>query len=354
MTNLFKATGKRPRPVLGLALTTLLAASALSPLAYAAPPPKPASSEQTKARTAVEAEITRLSALSGGQVGVVARHLETGLTVASKGGERFPMASTFKIAVAGAVLAQVDAKHLSLDQMVAVDPAMVMPSAGIAESFPFPGVSLSVRNLIETMMTKSDNTATDVLVKLVGGAPAVTAWVRSVGVEDIRVDGDTAGIIGRFYLVPPGEAVVPYVTKALAADPGLEDRVSAPDAAYSDDIRDTATPQAMVSLLSRIANDHILSASSTEVLLGAMERCTTGPKRLKGLLPEGTVVQHKTGTLGPTVNDVGIIQLPNGRGRVAIAVFVKKSGLPEEARERAIAEITRSVYDYMLIESGGR
>lgn len=346
---------KLSRAALRMAFAGLLAAAALAPLgAHAASAPVPVPAERAKARAAIEAQILRLSELSGGEVGVMARHLETGLTVASKSRDHFPMASTFKIAVAGAVLAQVDAKRLSLDQMVPVDPALIVPSEGIAEVFPFPGISLSVRNLIETMMTKSDNTATDLLTRLAGGPGAVTAWVRSVGVEDLRVDGDTAGIIGRFYMVPPGEAVVPYVTKALAADPGLEDRASAPDAKYGDDPRDTTTPEAMVKLLSRIVDDHVLSAGSTDVLLGAMERCSTGPKRIKGMLPAATVVKHKTGTLGASVNDTGVIYLPGGAGRVAIAVYVKKSKLPEEARERAIAEISRSIYDYMLIESASR
>jgi beta-lactamase class A len=71
------------------------------------------------------------------------------------------------------------------------------------------------------------------------------------------------------------------------------------------------------------------------------------------MLPPGTLVRDKTGTIGGTVNDVGIITLPDGHGRIAIAVFIKKSAKSIEQRERAIAEIARSVYDYMLIESVG-
>jgi beta-lactamase class A len=87
------------------------------------------------------------------------------------------------------------------------------------------------------------------------------------------------------------------------------------------------------------------------VLLGAMQRDVTGLKRLRAMLPPGTVVKDKTGTIGGTFNDVGIIDLPDGRGRVAVAVYIKKSARPFEERERVIAEIGRSVYDYMLIES---
>jgi len=326
----------------GAAIAALLLATAPS-FAHAA-------TQADAARAAIESQIVRLGKLSGGEVGVSARHLQTGLTVASSGGAQFPMASTFKIAVAGAVLARVDARKLSLDQLVAIDPAMTAPSAGIAEVFPFPGISLSVNNLIESMIVRSDNTATDVLVKLVGGPAAVTAWVKAQGVEGLRVDGDTSTLIGRFYGVPTGQPVFPYLEKAVAANPALETLSDGPNPSYDNDPRDTSTPNAMVALLSRIADGRALSASSTKVLLGAMERCVTGRNRLQGMLPAGTVVQHKTGTLGGTVNDVGLVTLPDGRGQFAIAVFVKKSALSEDARAKAIAEVTRTIYDYMLVE----
>lgn len=306
----------------------------------------------TPARGAVEAELARIARTSGGEVGVLARHLESGLTLSLNDDEAFPMASTFKVAVAGAILTQVDAGKLSLEQMIPVDPAMVLSSEGIAETFPFPGVSASVHNLIESMLTHSDNTATNVLTQLAGGPAAVTAWVKSVGIEGMRIDGDTNGIVGRFFGLPASsESVENQLKKLIAAHPELEQQDSKPNAQFDDDPRDTTTPKAMVTLLSKIVGAHILSAASTEVLLGSMQRCVTGLKRLRAMLPPGSDVKDKTGTIGGTVNDVGIITLPEGHGRVVIAVYIKKSTKPIEERERVIAQIGRLVYDYMLIES---
>jgi hypothetical protein len=115
--------------------------------------------------------------------------------------------------------------------------------------------------------------------------------------------------------------------------------------------RSTAARAVAEAEIARIART---CAAGTEVLLGSMERCVTGLKRLRGMLPPGTQVEDKTGTIGGTVNDVGIIALPDGRGRIAIAVFIKKSAKPFEEREHVIAQIARSVYDYMLIENVGR
>ena len=313
-----------------------------------------ASQRATSTRAAMQAAIARIALTAGGEVGVSARHLESGLTLSLNNGEAFPMASTFKIAVAGTLLTQVDSGRLSLQQMVSVDPALVLSSEGIAEIFPYPGVSASVRNLLESMLTRSDNTATNVLTRLVGGPAAVTAWLRSIGVEGMRVDGDTNGIVGRFFDLPPSEeSVDAQLKKLFAVNSTLATLSSDPNAKFDDDLRDTTTPDAMVMLLSKIEDRHVLSASSTDVLLGAMERCITGSKRLRGMLPPGTLVRDKTGTIGGTVNDVGIITLPSGLGRIAIAVYIKKSAKPIAERERAIAEIARSVYDYMLIESAG-
>ena len=85
------------------------------------------------------------------------------------------------------------------------------------------------------------------------------------------------------------------------------------------------------------------------MLLPMMERCTTGPKRIRGRLPAGAIVADKTGTLAGSVNDVGYITLPEGRGHLAIVVFVKGSEAPPGTRETVIADIARLVYDYFLI-----
>jgi beta-lactamase class A len=83
-----------------------------------------------------------------------------------------------------------------------------------------------------------------------------------------------------------------------------------------------------------------------------MDRCQTGKSRIKGMLPQGTGVAHKTGSLGGVANDIGFITLPGDAGHVAISVFTKASNRPEEAAEKAIAEIARTVYDYFVLVPG--
>lgn len=301
------------------------------------------------AAPALEAEIARLSASIGGKVGVAAWKLDgKGERVLVNADERFPMASTFKVGVAGAILAKVDAGQLRLDQLVPVEAADLVPSDGITGMLIHPGVSLSVHNLLELMLTLSDNTATDVLTRLAGGPQAATAWVRKQGVEGQRIDRDTARLLRDFYGLPGGSLKDAWEA-AVKKNPKLEESSLLPNAAFDKDPRDTSTPNAMGQLLTKIFNRQALSASSSQVLIDIMQRCHTGAARLLGRMPEGTVIAHKTGTIGGTVNDVGAITLPDDKGQIVIAVFIKESAKPIEQRERVIAEIARTVRDYYLL-----
>lgn len=312
---------------------------------------EPAPSSNALNLKVLEADIRRQARSAGGTVGLAAWRLDgTGPRVLLSGEDRFPMASTFKVAVAGAILDEVDHGRIKLEEMVAIDPSRMVPSSVITDNFIHPGVSLSVYNLLEVMLTESDNTAADMMMDVAGGPAAVNEWVRRQGVVGLRVDRDTAGLVRDFLGLPPGP-IREEVDALSKADPTLDERSIKPSPAFDDDPRDTSTPVAMATLLTRVFSGKALSASSTEVLTGIMGRCHTGDARLRGRLPPQSIVAEKTGTLGGTVNDVGLITLPNGAGKIVIAAFVKKSGLPVAVREQAIADMARSVRDFYLYTS---
>lgn len=299
----------------------------------------------------VDAEIRRIAASSGGEVGIAAWRLDgAGPRVLLNADQSFPMASTFKIAVAGALLGKVDAGKLSLEKMLPVTPNNYVESDIIATALIHPGISLSIQNLLELMLTHSDNTATDVLTRTAAGPEAVTAWVRGLEISGLRVDRDTAGILRDFFKFPNG-TFSEALSAARKADPKLDERGNHPNPAYDNDPRDTATPIAMAELLTKIFISHALSPASTKVLIATMERCHTGDDRIRARLPAGTVVADKTGTLGGSVNDVGVITLPEGKGQVVLAIFIKKSDLPFAAREKVIADLSRAIYDYFLFNN---
>jgi beta-lactamase class A len=298
----------------------------------------------------LQAEIEGLAAIAGGEVGVGAIHLETGTEVYLRADEAFPMASTYKVPIATKVLDRVDRGELRLDSLVTLSPGDLHPGSGTLTSlFDEPGVTLSLRTLMELMLLISDNSATDLVLKTAGGGGAVTAHMRDLGLDGIRVDRPTVRLIGDWIGIPdlPSDDVDPETFGALAEAVDEADREAAA-ARFDVDPRDTATPRDMAALLAMIHRHEILSDESSELLLDIMTRSTTGTGRIKGMLPPDADVAHKTGTIGGTTNDVGVLSLPGGAGHVALAVFVKSSDADVETRERAIAQISRAIYDFFL------
>tara|TARA_B100000315_G_scaffold225500_1_gene231791 strand:+ start:9798 stop:10553 length:756 start_codon:yes stop_codon:yes gene_type:complete len=148
----------------------------------------------------LERAIERGATVAGGLVGATAIHLESGRTVSVNGDEAFPMASTYKVPIAIELLTRADAGTLSLDEMLDVMAADLHPGSGtLSPLLAQPGVSLSVRNLMELMLRISDNSATDMLLARAGGSEAVTGRMRMLGIDGIRVDRPTAVLIADRY-----------------------------------------------------------------------------------------------------------------------------------------------------------
>jgi beta-lactamase class A len=272
--------------------------------------------------TGLEAQLASLANAARGRIGVAAVDLETGQSFDVLGNQPFPMASTSKIAVAATFLEGVEQGRWSLNSKF---PLMIP-----VKSQPFSTARAPVRRgqylpaieLIELMLTRSSNPATDALLAAVGGPQAVNDWVRRAGITDFRIDRDIATLVRDDGEVDPARTI---------------------------DERDSATPLAMVQLLAGLYRGDWLSPTSRAVILGAMERCITGKRRIPALLPSDAKVAHKTGSLNNTSSDIGIIRTPDGRA-IAIAIYVTGQGSRPE-REARIASIARALYDGYLTAS---
>lgn len=303
------------------------------------------------------AEIERLAEASLGTVGVAAIHLESGRGVLLNGNESFPMASTYKVPIAVEILAQVDEGKRSLDDLIPMQTSDHVDTYGVlSDFFDTPGSRLTIQNVLGLMLRISDNIATDLLFREAGGAEAITARMKAFGAEGIRVDRTTRALIANFLgrddataarPMPPAE----YNRLILEGNSSQLDeaRLAELNESFNSDPRDTATPRAMAALLRRIWKREILSEESSALLIDIMARCQTGENRIPGALPPGTPVAHKTGTIGESTNDVGVITLPGDAGHVISVVFVKESKLPSNAAmEPVIAEIARASHDYFV------
>lgn len=258
--------------------------------------------------TTANADLAKIAARIDGVTGVAAVHIPTGRRVTFNANEAFPMASVYKLPIAIAVLREVDAGRLSLDQRIVVTEyhpghsPLREETGGKRAAFP-------VRRLIKAMVSLSDNTACDVLLGLVGGGAAAT---RAIATPGIRIDRTEMQMLNDL---------------RKGADLFLADP------------RDTATPAAMADLLVRFWKRELgLSKRSHDLLVEALTATSTGPKRIRAGVPAGTTVAHKTGTWSLGTNDVGIIG-----GELAIAVFTKGGKATTAEREAVIAAVTREV-----------
>jgi len=226
-------------------------------------------------------------------VGIAAIDLTTGETVSVRGNSRYPMASTMKIAVAATYLSYVESGARTLDETIA---------------------GRSAASLMRAMIVRSDNHATDLLLRNLGGPRTVQKWLEWNNVDGVRVDRTIAQL--------------------LQAKRDL----------YED--LDSATPLAFATFLKRLDQGELLKPWSRKYLLELMAQCQTGSNRMKALLPSGSVA-HKTGTLNGYSSDVGFVTLPDGR-KVAIAIFARGGS----NRPKAIAEAARAVYDGFIAVVG--
>ena len=278
-------------------------------------PRKPQSYEAVY-RSGFEQRIAELADGSSGRIGVSAIDLKSGEVISVLGDQRFPMASTSKIAVAATFLEGVEKGRWSLtSEFPLLLPRKSTPFSSRTAPV-YEGQHMQAIDLIEIMITRSSNPATDALLRVVGGPRAVNDWMRRNGISEFSIDRDIA---------------------TLVRDDGEYDPAS-----YID-IRDSATPDAMVQLLSGLYQGKYLSASSRKVILSAMSRTRTGKRRIRGMMPMEARVSHKTGSLNNTSSDIGIIETPDGRA-VAVAIYVTGQG-SRGAREDKIAAIARALYD---------
>src|SRR5580700_6952211 len=192
-------------------------------------------------------EVARLASISDGVVGITAIHIDSNRHFSFHGADRFPMASSFKVPIAVQLLSRVDRGEIRLDQMVAIEPHDLHPGSGtLSNLFKQPGVSLSVRNLMELMLLISDNSATDVVLRLAGGPEAVTSKMRDLDIKGINVNRPTVRLISEWIGadLPPEKDWTPDLFRKLYNAVTPVQRKAAEDR-FNQDPRDTAQPAAL-------------------------------------------------------------------------------------------------------------
>jgi beta-lactamase class A len=273
----------------------------------------PAIAQQNKLRS----QIQQIAKQIDGTVGVAMLNFNNHDTLSLNGTSRMVMHSVIKFPLAMAMLHQVDEGKFKLNQLITISKADLSKLySPIRDKYPN-GTKLPLNEILGYMVSLSDNTACDLLIKLLGGTQNIEAYIHSLGVKGIAIKATEAQVAG----------------------------------AWPVQYTNWCQPLAGNQLLGIMHKGTKLSKTSNAFLWKIMLATTTAPHRLKGLLPAGAKVAHKSGTspvnekgLAAATNDVGILILPNGK-KIALSVFITDSMASEAKRESVIAQIAKAVWD---------
>lgn len=277
-------------------------------------------SHQLNGQHTLQGKFEQIADTIEGKLGVSALHIETGTSVSFNGNKKFPMQSVYKVPIAMVMLHEIDAGKFSLEDTIDIDRGEYIPTAGhspLRVKYPN-GIHLTIREILEFMVSDSDGTACDVILRLLGGTDHVQEHIYELGIKNIAISTTE--------MVQAANDTIQY--------------------------QNWTTPEAMNKLLEIFQSGNYLSENSQALLSEYMSISNQWyDGRIKGLLPPGTALVHKTGTartyngLTRATNDAGIITLPDG-SHLAISVFIMDSYDSQIKREKTIARTAKAAYDY--------
>jgi beta-lactamase class A len=253
--------------------------------------------------------LAQLEQSNGGRLGVAILDTATGERSGYRADERFPMCSTFKFLLASAVLQRVDRHQETLGRTIAIPPKPLLFNSPLTD--PHAGRTMTVAALCHAALTRSDNTAANLLLESIGGPASITDFSRTIGDTVTRLDRMETSL-----------------NESLAGDP-----------------RDTTSPTAIAGDMKSVLLGNVLSSASREQLTRWMEANLTGLEGLRAKLPEGWRAADKTGSNGEhTSNDIAVFW-PVGKPPTIVAVYITECIGPESKRSAILAEIGRLVWE---------
>jgi len=276
-----------------------------------------------------------------GTVGISVKNLGTGEEAMVNGSIIFPLASVLKIPAMVELYRQVDAGNISLDDKIEMTNYARVPGSGIIKELT-PGLEMTVRDYRTLMMMISDNTATDMIIDLLG-KEKINNTLIELGLKDTMVATCREILFEILGLrdVDPKELTIDFWDET-------KKKISKPSERHKRTLDNISTPLEMMKLLEKIYKGEAASRESCDEIMALMKRCKTGQNRISKHLPDDIELAHKTGTISGVVNDVGIV-FPKNKAPYIICVFTKdiegESEIYVPIGEETIAKASKIVYE---------
>ena len=317
-----------------------------------------------------------LQAIEGvfeGELGVYIQNLASGEAYSWRASDPWYLASLIKIPVAAQVLAERQAGTLSLDERLTLSRSDFVDGAG-PTNWHDPGTPISIRYLMEQMITVSDNTASDMLIDRVGLAAVNERAHKMIAASGgnpaeigpiSKLVGVRQGVYGELHPEARGLSGMDFIAlrqhavsqrgQALALALGVSvDTFTQPDYdsafdAYEATGENVGTLSAFGDLLASLHSTREghrgmddFNAEQRQALLAVMQRTSSGNKRLKAGMGENISFAHKTGTQQRRSCDAGIAERANAHAGTEgpwVIVTCTRGPLAVSAHERALASV---------------
>lgn len=296
----------------------------------------------------IEAAFREYSQKSTADLGAAFLDLESGLGTSVNGDRPYPTASVFKVYVLAEFFRLVEAGELTLDERIELTAEMIVAGSGILKNMR-PGMCLTVYDYAYLMMAYSDNTATDLVTRLVGLTRVRKNILEAFSLAETRVDYTCRELLHVTYdkFTPDGE--LDKHTGKPTYRCGDYFRCAAPK-------NDQTTPRDLVRFFRLVYEGKLPSPWAAEQTIAMMKKCGTN-SRIPARLPLSVDVAHKTGSLGRLANDAGIVYTAKGNYVLALFYNGNLSDYDEYCDNfrcmdgnDTLARLSRAVYDAYMEE----
>ena len=266
----------------------------------------------------LESRIAPLVKEHKGKVAVAVKHLTTGESFYMGADEVMPTASLIKLPIMVEAYWQAKEGKVKFDTTLTLKKDDKVPGSGVLTAHFSDGATFPLKDAVRLMIVFSDNTATNLVLDQIG-IPTTNDRMAALGFKNTRINAKV------------------YKGSTTSIDPAATKKYGL----------GTTTAREMVQLLELIDAGKAVSPDACKEMLGHLKACDDKEKMTR-LLPAGTVVAHKTGSVNASKTDAGIIYLKSGA--VAVCVLTDenddKRWVPDNAAQVLIAKVAKEVYDH--------
>ncbi|RXT06551.1 serine hydrolase [Ammoniphilus sp. CFH 90114] len=293
----------------------------------------------------LQQKIESIASEAVGMFGVSIKHLNTQEEVNINENRLFQTASVVKIPILAALMEEAYKGNIDLHKRMPIREEDFVPGSGVLKEFEI-GVEVTIKDMATMMIIVSDNLATDKVLGLLG-ADHVQRRMHESGMQNMYIKHSIWELLSHCVGIPPksyNKEDFNEITRRLNTSQYDMDNIVYQESTENN----VSTPKDMTRLLEMIAKGEFVSKDCSDDIIDILLKQQLR-QRIPRLIPYGTKIANKTGSLATIVNDAGIVYMPENKGAFVMSVFSKGVASSYDA-ERTIVQMAQTAYQHFLGE----